>query len=71
MLQNPKLYEVNSRVWIKQFEKGTTLSKIPCKVIDDLAEIGIDLFWPMGIWQGCPRLIEKCCLGPVSYSGLQ
>jgi hypothetical protein len=64
MLQNPKLYEVNSRIWIKQFDKGTTLSKIPCKAIDDLAEIGIDIFWPMGIWQGCPRLIEKCCLGP-------
>jgi hypothetical protein len=49
MLHNPKLYEINTRVWIKQFEKGITLSKIPHKVFDNLSEIGIDIIWPLGI----------------------
>ncbi|MGD1006069.1 MAG: alpha-amylase family glycosyl hydrolase [Ignavibacteriaceae bacterium] len=61
MLHNPKLYEINTRVWIKQFEKGITLSKIPHKVFDNLSEIGIDIIWPLGIWQTCPKLIEQCC----------
>ena len=64
MLHNPKLYEINTRVWIKQFEKGTTLSKIPPSVFDNLSEIGIDILWPLGIWQTSPRLIEQCCFSP-------
>ncbi|MCL5030647.1 MAG: alpha-amylase family glycosyl hydrolase [Bacteroidetes bacterium] len=61
MLLNPKLYEINTRVWIKQFEKGTTLSKIPIKIFEDLAGKGIDIIWLLGIWKTCPELIDKCC----------
>jgi glycosidase len=64
MLRNPKIYEINTRVWIKQFEKGTTLSKIPVKIFDNLAEVGIDIIWPLGIWGICPRMIEQCCFSP-------
>ncbi|MDR3625665.1 MAG: glycosidase, partial [Ignavibacteriaceae bacterium] len=68
MLHNPKIYEINTRVWIKQFEKGTTLSKIPEKIFDNLAESGIDIIWPLGVWAGCPQIIEKCCFSPELIS---
>lgn len=61
MLLNPKLYEINTRVWIKQFEKGTTLSKIPTQIFEGLAGKGIDLIWLLGVWKTCPGLIDKCC----------
>jgi len=55
------MYEINTRVWIKQFEKGTTLSKIPSQVFDELKSKGIELIWLLGIWKTCPELITKCC----------
>ncbi len=61
MLLNPKLYEINTRVWIKQFEKGTTLSKIPKKIFEDFAAKGIDIIWFLGVWKTCPGLVDKCC----------
>ena len=61
MLLNPKLYEINTRVWIKQFEKGTTLSNIPFHIFENYAEKGIDAVWLLGIWKTCPGLINKCC----------
>ncbi len=64
MLPNPKLYEINTRVWINQFEKGTTLSKIPLKIFEALVDKGIDAIWLMGIWKTCPSIIEKCCFSP-------
>lgn len=64
MLQNPKIYELNTRVWIKQFETGTTLSNIPDKFFNNLAELGIDILWPLGVWEICPQLIEQCCFSP-------
>ena len=61
MLRNPKLFEINTRVWIKQFAKGTTLSNIPVDYFKSLADNGIDIVWFMGIWKTCTNLIDKCC----------
>ena len=61
MLLNPKLYEINTRVWIKQFEKGTKLSEIPADVWDSFSKKGINIIWLLGIWEICSGLIEKCC----------
>jgi hypothetical protein len=61
MLSNPKLYEINTRVWIKKFGKGISLSNIPESVFEDLADKGIDIVWTMGIWKTCTSLIESCC----------
>ncbi len=61
MLKNPKLYEINTRLWIKQFPSGTTLSSIPTDYFKNLAEKGINIIWFMGIWKTCTGLIDKCC----------
>ncbi len=61
MLKNPKLYEINTRVWIKQFPAGTTLSTIPVDYFKNLADSGINIVWLMGIWKTCTGLIDKCC----------
>ncbi len=64
MLLNPKIYEINTRVWITQFEKETTLSKIPEKIFERLVDMGLDVVWMMGVWRTCPEIIEKCCFTP-------
>ena len=61
MLVNPRLYEINTRVWIKQFGEHTTLSEIPFEVFENFAEMGIDIIWLMGIWKTCTNIIDKSC----------
>ncbi len=61
MVLNPKLFEINTRVWIKQFDKGIKLSGIPVEIWKKFAAEGIDIIWLMGIWDTCPGLIDKCC----------
>ena len=58
---NPKLFEINTRVWIKQFGEKTTISSVPMKFFQALADLGIDIVWLMGIWKTCPSTIEKYC----------
>ena len=68
---NPKLFEINTRVWIKQFDKGTKLTDIPTEIWKSFADKGINIIWLMGIWKTCTGLIEKCCFSAdlvASYS---
>ena len=64
MITNPKLYEINTRVWIKKFGSNTTLFQVPKQYFLDLAHKGINIIWLMGIWKTCPTTIEKCCFEP-------
>jgi glycosidase len=64
MLLNPKLYEINTRVWIKQFGKVAKINSIPLNVFQDLADKGINIIWLMGIWKTCSSIITKCCYEP-------
>ncbi len=63
MIRNPKIYEINTRVWIKNFGNNPSLNDIPLDYFKDLAEKGINYIWLMGIWKGCPSLVEECCFG--------
>ncbi len=65
---NPKLYEINTRVWIKQFGPNTTLSRIPREIFLQYAEKGINILWLMGIWKTGAELIQKCCFEPELIS---
>lgn len=51
---HPVLYEVNTRVFLNELSAraGTklTLDKIPDAILDEWAELGIDLIWLMGVW---------------------
>lgn len=61
---NPRLFEVNTRVWIKQFGENARLSDIPDSFISSLNEWGIDALWLMGIWKNNPEAIDNYCYEP-------
>ena len=58
---NPKLYEINTRVWIKRFGEKSTLNTISLDVFQKLADKGINIIWLMGIWKTCASTVEKYC----------
>lgn len=62
---NPRIYEVNTRVWIKQFGNDARLSDIPDDFINSLQGWGIDALWMMGIWKNNPETVEKYCFEPA------
>ncbi|MFO7448042.1 MAG: alpha-amylase family glycosyl hydrolase [Ignavibacteriaceae bacterium] len=71
MLLNPKLYEINTRVWLRQFGEKTTIADVPLSYFKDLAEKGINLVWLMGIWKTCPDIVDQYCFSndlTASYS---
>lgn len=68
MILNSKIYEINTRVWIKQFGPTITLSQIPKSVFEDLGNKGINIIWLMGIWKTCSSTIEKYCFEPELIS---
>jgi hypothetical protein len=61
LLRNPKLYEINARVWIKRFGNNIKLSQIPDDYFRELADKGINIIWLMGIWKTSPEVINDCC----------
>lgn len=60
----PKLYEVNTRVWIKQFGMQATLADVPISYLEDLANWGIDRIWLMGVWENCTKIVAEHALHP-------
>lgn len=63
MIINPRLLEVNTRVWIKRFGANAHLQDIDQKFIDELNEKGIEILWLMGIWKTSTELAAKCGFG--------
>jgi hypothetical protein len=64
MNNNPNLYEINTRVWLRRFDtelKKATLDDVPLSYWDDLKAKGIDIVWLMGVWKTVPETIEKYC----------
>lgn len=67
MIKHPTIYEINTRVWIRQFStetKAATLADIPSMYWDDLKSKGIDLVWLMGIWKICKSAVMKYAFEP-------
>ena len=62
MTTNPKIYEINTRVWLKKFNKK--LLDVPFNFYTDLALKGINMVWLMGIWKTSPGVINKYCFTP-------
>jgi len=48
---NTKLYEINTRVWIKKFGKNVKLSEVPLTYFENLKTLGFDFVWLMGVWK--------------------
>ncbi len=58
---NPKLYEINFRVWIKKLVDSHQISDLHFDYFRSLSEQGINLVWLMGVWGTCSSVINKCC----------
>jgi hypothetical protein len=65
---NPKMLEVNTRVWIKRFGKDARITDIPDEFFEMLRARGIEILWLMGIWKTSKALVEKYCLKPELVS---
>ena len=63
-MNNPRIYEINTRVWIKQFGADSKLFDIPDDFIKRLSDWGIDALWFMGIWKNNPETVEEYCFEP-------
>ena len=53
---NPSLYQINTRVWIHQFDtayKPATLADVPLSYWKNLKDEGMDFVWLMGVWKPC------------------
>lgn len=64
MIKNPSLYEINTRVWIRQFDsegKKATLEDVPERYWRSLKDKGMDYIWLMGVWKTIPAAIEQYC----------
>ncbi len=74
LLNNPKLYEINTRVWIRKFDEGTqkaNLKNIPVEAWSDLKEKGIDVVWLMGVWKSCSESVPDYCFKDYLVKGYQ
>ena len=68
MINNPNIYEINSRVWIRRFQSTNNLlsiSNLPEEYWERLAKLGINYIWLMGVWETIPASVEKYCFTEV------
>ncbi|QTA79862.1 Catalytic alpha amylase domain-containing protein [Desulfonema limicola] len=64
-MANPNMYEINTRVWLRRFDKSghrARLEDVPVSYWESLALKGFDYIWLMGAWKICESTIEKYCL---------
>ena len=54
-LLNPSLYQINTRILIRErsdeLRRPATLDDIPDAMLDRIAELGFDWVWLLGVWQ--------------------
>lgn len=63
-MNNTNLYEINTRVWLKRFNKETdkpTLKNVPKSYWEKLANLEFDYVWLMGIWKTNDSVIKEYC----------
>jgi hypothetical protein len=60
--ENPQLYEINSRAWLKTLSRQVghriTLAQVPQEEWTRLRDLGMDLVWLMGVWLPSPQGIR-------------
>jgi len=62
LVKNPRLYEINTRIWLREFdtpEHRATLEDVPESYWDDIKSYGIDVVWLMGVWKTNPSIVER------------
>ena len=55
MVRYPSLYQINTRVWLRELSdrlgRAATLADIPDDFLDQIAALGFDYVWFLGLWQ--------------------
>ena len=58
MVRYPSLYQINTRVWLRELSdrlgRAATLADIPDDFLDQVAAQGFDYVWFLGLWQTGP-----------------
>lgn len=63
-MNHPTIYEINTRVWIKNFGADAKLYSITDEFIHQLREWGINYLWLMGVWKNNPEAVSEYCFEP-------
>lgn len=67
MEKNGKVFEINTRVFLKRYsskDKSATLKDVPLDYWDDLISLGMDFIWLMGIWKTNESVVKEYCFEP-------
>ncbi len=60
--KNPVIYEINTWVWLRELgqkhQRPMNLAAVPPEVWDEIASLGFDAVWLMGVWERSPAGIE-------------
>jgi glycosidase len=55
MISYPSLYQINTRVWLRELSdrlgQPATLADIPDEFLDQIAPLGFNYIWFLGLWQ--------------------
>jgi glycosidase len=58
MMRYPSLYQINTRVWLRELSdrlgRSARLADIPDDFLDQVAALGFDYVWFLGLWQTGP-----------------
>ena len=65
---NPRLFELNARIWIRRFGQDFTLASVPDDQITRWKELGFDMIWLMGVWDNNKDVINEYCFEPELIS---
>jgi glycosidase len=73
--QNPHLYEVNTWAWLydlsRRAGRSLTLRDVPDSEWDNLAELGFDFIWLMGVWERSPESRREFCGDEQSFANFR
>ena len=65
----PHLYEINACLFLKRmsrkYGRTLTLATVPDEEWKQLATLGFDLVWLMGVWERSPGSRQKALTDPI------
>ena len=75
MIRYPSLYQINTRVWLRELSerlgRPATLADIPDAFLDRVATLGFDYVWFLGLWQTGPAGRQVSLSHPEWLQGFQ
>ena len=71
--QHPHLYEINTWAWLEElsakYSRRITLREVPAAEWDEIARLGFDFVWLMGVWERSPLGRRFFQTDPSSFPG--